>query len=142
LFGWISTYASLIPVVGETFMRLRSYLIMSPILRGGVADANSTSPALKREMYRIGNRSGTIAPSSACCENAESWERAQQDYGRITVPVLLIWGGQGLVAAFRTRAHPLAHSQCRDGTVEGGGHFLPLDRPRELSELLIRFAGP
>jgi pimeloyl-ACP methyl ester carboxylesterase len=26
-------------------------------------------------------------------------------------------------------------------TVEDGGHFLPLDRPKELQELIIRFAG-
>jgi pimeloyl-ACP methyl ester carboxylesterase len=26
-------------------------------------------------------------------------------------------------------------------TITGGGHFLPLDRPHELSQLLIRFAG-
>jgi len=26
-------------------------------------------------------------------------------------------------------------------TVEDGGHFLPLDRPQELSELIIRFAA-
>jgi pimeloyl-ACP methyl ester carboxylesterase len=25
-------------------------------------------------------------------------------------------------------------------TVENGGHFLPLDRPRELTELIVRFA--
>jgi pimeloyl-ACP methyl ester carboxylesterase len=26
-------------------------------------------------------------------------------------------------------------------TIAGGGHFLPLDRPRELSELIAGFAG-
>jgi pimeloyl-ACP methyl ester carboxylesterase len=26
-------------------------------------------------------------------------------------------------------------------TVKGGGHFLPLDRPRELTEAIIRFAA-
>jgi hypothetical protein len=26
-------------------------------------------------------------------------------------------------------------------TLERGGHFLPLDRPRELQELIVRFAG-
>jgi hypothetical protein len=26
-------------------------------------------------------------------------------------------------------------------TVKGGGHFLPLDRPRELLELISGFAG-
>jgi pimeloyl-ACP methyl ester carboxylesterase len=141
LFGWISTYASLIPVIGETFMRLRSYPIMSPILRGGVADANSISPALMREMYRIGNRSGHYRAFISLLRNAESFELAQRDYGRINMPVLLIWGDKDWSRpSERERTRSLIPNVVMK-TVEGGGHFLPLDRPRELSELLIRFAG-
>ena len=39
LFGGIVTYASLLPVIGETVMRLRNFLIMRAVLNGGVADA-------------------------------------------------------------------------------------------------------
>src|SRR4029078_11680743 len=56
LFGAFVTYASLVPVVGETVMRLENSLIMNAVLRGGVADANSIPPALLKEMYLVGNR--------------------------------------------------------------------------------------
>jgi pimeloyl-ACP methyl ester carboxylesterase len=50
LFGAFVTYASLVPVIGETVMRLRNSLIMNAVLRGGVADANSIPPALLKEI--------------------------------------------------------------------------------------------
>ena len=58
LLGWMVTYASLIPVIGETVMRLRNFIIMKAVLRGGVADPESISPALLKEMYAVGNRPG------------------------------------------------------------------------------------
>jgi pimeloyl-ACP methyl ester carboxylesterase len=90
----MTTYASLVPIVGETVMRLRSFTIMSPILRGGVADPSSISPALMAEMYRVGNRPWHYRAFISLIRNAESFELAQKDYGRIAVPALLIWGDQ------------------------------------------------
>jgi pimeloyl-ACP methyl ester carboxylesterase len=46
IIGWLVTYAALIPIVGETVMRLRNFLITKAILNGGVADAQSIPPAL------------------------------------------------------------------------------------------------
>jgi pimeloyl-ACP methyl ester carboxylesterase len=141
LFGWMSTYASLIPVVGETFMRLRSAAIMSAVLRGGVADSRSISPALMAEMYRVGNRPWHYRAFISLLRNAESWELAQEDYGRIGVPVLLIWGDRDWSRPVERECTRSLIPNVEMKTVAGGGHFLPLDRPRELSELLIRFAG-
>jgi pimeloyl-ACP methyl ester carboxylesterase len=141
LFGWISTYASLIPVIGETWMRLRSFMIMSPILRGGVADPKSISPALMAEMYRVGNRPRHYRAFISLLRNAESFELARNDYGRINVPVLLIWGNKDWS---RPPERELTHSLIPNAvvkTIADGGHFLPLDRPQELSELLISFVS-
>jgi pimeloyl-ACP methyl ester carboxylesterase len=141
LFGWISTYASLIPVIGETWMRLRSIMIMSPVLRGGVADPKSISPALMAEMYRVGNRPRHYRALISLLRNAESFELARKDYGRINVPVLLIWGNKDWS---RPPERELTHSLIPNAvvkTIADGGHFLPLDRPQELSQLLISFVS-
>jgi hypothetical protein len=66
LFGWIVTYASLIPFIGETVMRLRNFLIMRAVLRGGVAEAKSIPPALLKEMYLVGIAQAITALFSAC----------------------------------------------------------------------------
>jgi hypothetical protein len=56
--GWLITYASLIPVIGEKVMRLRNFIIMKAALRGGVADSKSIPPVLLKEMYVVGSRRG------------------------------------------------------------------------------------
>ena len=60
LAGWLVNYASLLPVIGETVTRLRNFLIVSAVFRGGVADANSIPPALMKEMYAVGSSPGAL----------------------------------------------------------------------------------
>jgi pimeloyl-ACP methyl ester carboxylesterase len=141
LFGWLVTYASLLPVIGETVMRLRNSLIMGAVLRGGVADANSIPPALMQEMYLVGNRAGHYRAFLSLLRNAQSWEMATKDYGRIEVPVLLIWGDRDW-----TRPPEREHDRSLIQGVEmktfaPGGHFLALDRPQELTQSIVRFVG-
>jgi pimeloyl-ACP methyl ester carboxylesterase len=141
LFGWMTTYTSLIPVVGETIMRLRSFAVMRPILQGGVADPASISEALMAEMYRVGNRPRHYRAFISLIRSAQSFELAQQDYGRIHVPVLLVFGDKDWSRpAERERTRSLIPNAVMK-TVGDGGHFLPLDRPRELSAVIADFAG-
>jgi pimeloyl-ACP methyl ester carboxylesterase len=141
LFGWLVTYASLLPVIGETVMRLRNSLIMGAVLRGGVADAKSIPPALMQEMYLVGNRPGHYRAFLSLLRNAQSWETATKDYGRIEVPVLLIWGERDW-ARPPEREHDRTLIEGVDmKTFAPGGHFLALDRPQELTQSIVRFAG-
>src|SRR6476659_11196383 len=71
-FGWLVTYAALLPVVGETVMRLRNSFIIGAVLRGGVADASSIPPALMQEMYLVGNRPGHYRAFLSLLRNAAS----------------------------------------------------------------------
>ena len=72
--------------------------------------------------------------------NGASWEAAAKDYRRIEIPVLLVWGDHDW-ARKEVREHDRALIPSVEMvTVEKGGHFLPLDRPGELTELIVRFA--
>ena len=107
----------------------------------GVVDPNSISPALMAEMYRVGDRPWHYRAFISLMRNAESWEAAQNEYGRIGVPVLLIYGDRDWSRpAERERTRALIPGATMK-TIAGGGHFLPLDRPQELSEMIIGFAG-
>jgi pimeloyl-ACP methyl ester carboxylesterase len=56
--GWMITATSDIPILGETVMRLRNFIIMKAVLRGGVANPHSIPPELLKDMYEVGNRRG------------------------------------------------------------------------------------
>src|SRR3990170_4271533 len=121
--GSIVTYASLIPFIGETVMRLRNFLIMRAVLRGGVAEAKSIPPALLREMYLVGNRPGHYRAFLSLLRNAASWETATKDYGRIEIPVLLIWGDRDWARPSERAWRPLPGARSAAG-IEQGDHPL------------------
>jgi pimeloyl-ACP methyl ester carboxylesterase len=122
-------------------MRLRNFIIMKAVLNGGVADPKSIPPALMKEMYLVGNRPGHYRAFLSLLRNAESWETATKDYGHIDIPVLLIWGDRDWARPSEREHDRALIKTVETATLAPGGHFLPLDRPRELTEAIIRFAG-
>ena len=123
-------------------MRLRNFIIMKAVLRGGVANPESIEPELLKEMYEVGNRRGHYRAFISLLRNAASWEAATDTYRNIDVPVCLIWGEKDW-STRRERERDLSLLPlAQTATIDNGGHFLPLDRPRELQELIVRFAAP
>jgi pimeloyl-ACP methyl ester carboxylesterase len=56
-------------------------------------------------------------------------------------PVLLIWGDKDWARpSERERTRTLIPGVVTE-TIANGGHFLSLDHPQELQQLVIRFAG-
>ena len=141
LAGWLVTYASLVPFAGETVNRLRNFLIVSAVFRGGVADANAIPPALMKEMYAVGSRPGHYRAFISLLRNAASWEQAAKDYRRIAISVLLIWGDRDWATPEEREHDRSLIPGVEMTTLERGGHFLPLDRPKELLVQIFRFAG-
>jgi pimeloyl-ACP methyl ester carboxylesterase len=139
--GWLITYASLVPVIGETVNRLRNFVIMKAVLRGGVADPKSIPPALMQEMYAVGNRRGHYRAFISLLRNGASWEAATKDYGRIAMPVLLVWGDRDWARPSERQRTRSLIAGAEMKTVEQGGHFLPLDRPGDVVQLITSFAS-
>jgi len=141
LLGWMITMTSQVPLLGETVMRLRHFIIMKAVLRGGVANPESIRPPLLKEMYEVGNRHGHYRAFISLLRNGASWEAATKVYAHINVPVLLVWGDQDW-----SRSSEREHDRglipgAQVATIANGGHFLSLDCPRELNELIIQFAA-
>src|SRR5262249_22955245 len=141
LLGWMITVTSDIPVIGETVMRLRNFIIMKAVLRGGVADPKSIPPALLQEIYEVGNRPGHYPAFISLLRTASSWEVATKTYGDIDVPVRLVWGEKDWASPSEREHDRSLLSGAQMVTVENGGHFLSLDRPDAVIEQLKTVAG-
>lgn len=141
MLGWVLTCASLVPFIGETFMRLRNPMVVNSVLRGCVADPESISPALMNEMYLVGNRAGHYRAFISLLRYSPSWEEATKDYGQITIPVLLIWGSEDWARPSEREHDRKLVPAAKMVTVDGGGHFLALDRPQAVVAYMKDFIG-
>lgn len=139
--GWMITLTSDIPLIGETVMRLRNFAIMKAVLQGGVANPRSIPPMLLKEMYQVGNRPGHYRAFISLLRNAPSWEAATKVYEHINIPVCLIWGDKDWARSSEREHERRLLPGAQVATIENAGHFLPLDRPQELDELIVRFSS-
>ncbi|MEP6850996.1 MAG: alpha/beta hydrolase, partial [Acidobacteriota bacterium] len=134
--GAMITYTALVPILGETVMRLRNFIIMKAVLNGGVANSKSIPGVLMKEMYDVGNRPGHYRAFARLLRNSKSWQSATEIYGNIQLPVHLMWGAQDW-SKLNDREHDRELIPgARVVTIENGGHFLPLDRPDAIIEQL------
>lgn len=120
-----------IPVVGDTFMRLRSPLVQRPIFRGGLNRKASLPQALGREMYLVGNRRGHHQAFLSLMRHSKGWEDARREYGAIDRPVLLLYGDHDWSRPTERAADARDIPGAQLRTVAGAGHFLSLDAPSE-----------
>ena len=134
LLGWMIVMSSRIPVVGETIMRLRSFVIMKAVLRGGVANSESIPRELLKEMYEVGNRPRHYRAFISLLRNASSWEEATKEYGNASVPIRLVWGEKDWAHTNERKHDSQLIPRAETATIDSGGHFLPLDQPNALVE--------
>jgi pimeloyl-ACP methyl ester carboxylesterase len=130
--GRVAVTLARVPVAGETFMRLRSQFLIKTVLMGGVSRPSSIDPRLMKEMYLVGNRPGHYRGFVRLLRNAASWERARSGYGNIDVPALMVWGAEDWACPDERRVDESLVPGVHEVTVEGGGHFLPLDAPDDV----------
>lgn len=140
LFGRMIVATALLPVVGETVMRLRNFMIVKTILLGGVADPMHFPQDLLREMNDVGNRRGHYRAFLSLLRNAASWEAATGTYRNIRIPAVLVWGDKDWARVSEREHDRDLIPNVRMVMVDNAGHFLPLDQPKELQGLITAAA--
>jgi len=123
-----------VPVLGATIMRLRNRYVSDRIFEGGLASPKA------EELYKVGARPGHYRGFLSLLAHERLWPKARNEYASIKVPVLLVYGEHDwapLVERERTR---LLIPSVATEIVGNGSHFLSLDRPRELQNLIVGFA--
>lgn len=133
--------SALIPVLGATFMRFRNRMVEKWIFEGGVAEASAIPPQFLEELFLVGTRPGHYKAFLSLLRHAHLWDRAHEHYSAINIPVLLVYGDRDWSRPSERETTLRRTAGARMETVVNGGHFLSLDRPRELEQLITGFAG-
>jgi pimeloyl-ACP methyl ester carboxylesterase len=129
-----------IPVLGDTVMRLRNPLVEGKVLEGGVANATALPQTFREEVFRTGERPGHYRAFLNLIRHMPLWRKTHEVYGRIRVPVLLVYGDQDWSRPAERQATLREIPGARLVMVENGGHFLPLDQPEAVIQQIRTFA--
>ena len=111
-------------------MRLRNSMVMRKVLEGGVVNPSALPTPFTDEVTRVGDRPGHYQAFLNLVRHLPLWRKAHAVYGRIKVPVLLVYGDRDW-----------AREAERQETLENGGHFLTFDQPETVVEHIRAFAG-
>lgn len=128
------------PLVGSTVQRLRQYQIFQKVIEGGVSRKGALPPTLLREMYEIGNRPGHYRAFMSLVAHWPEWEQVRAEYNQIDVPVLLVYGDHDWSRPEERETNQQAIPGARMTVVKDSGHFLTLDAPEALTQLIRNFA--
>jgi pimeloyl-ACP methyl ester carboxylesterase len=139
--AWLTFNLTRVPVLGETVMRLRNRFIEQRILQGGVANPEAITPGFGGQVRASGLRPGHYRAFLNLLRHAHMWDEARQRYGEIKVPVLVIYGDHDWSRQDERRRTVEAIPLAKVETVANGGHFLSLDQPERLAELIKSFTG-
>jgi pimeloyl-ACP methyl ester carboxylesterase len=139
--SWLTFNLAKVPVLGETVMRLRNRFIEKRILQGGVANPEAITPGFGEQVRASGFRPGHYRAFLNLLRHAHMWDDARQRYGEINLPVLVIYGDQDWSRQEERRRTVQAIPGATVETVAHGGHFLSLDRPERLAELVKSFTS-
>ncbi len=131
----------MIPVLGDTVMRFRNRIVERPIFEGGVAEPDAIPAPLLEELYIVGTRPGHYKAFLSLLRNAHKWDEAHVRYPDVRTPVLLVYGEHdwSKPSERESTLHDIPGAKMQ--TVAGGGHFLSLDRPREVEQSITEFAA-
>jgi pimeloyl-ACP methyl ester carboxylesterase len=141
--GWASLTFNLarVPILGETVMRLRNQFIEQRILQGGLVNSKAITPGFGAQVRASGLRPGHYRAFLNLLRHAHMWDEARQRYGEINVPVLVIYGDQDWSRQEERQRTVQAIPKAKVETVANGGHFLSLDQPERLAELIKSFTA-
>jgi pimeloyl-ACP methyl ester carboxylesterase len=140
--AWLTFNLARVPVFGETVMRLRNRFIEQRILQGGVADPVAITPGFGVQVRASGLRQGHYRAFLNLLRHGYLWDEARERYGEITVPVLVVYGDRDWSREDERQRTVQAIPGAKVETVANGGHFLSLDQPARLAELIKSFAVP
>jgi pimeloyl-ACP methyl ester carboxylesterase len=130
-----------VPFLGAIVRRVQPYPAVKRIFQGGVYRRDSFPAALLRELYAAGKEPGHGRAFTQLVGHWPSWERARAEYGKIALPVLLLYGDHDWSHEDEREADRQAIPGARMKVVDNAGHFLALDAPGAFVQAVTELAA-
>ncbi len=128
-----------IPFLGEAVMRMRNDVVERKLFEGGVTDPAALSDSFFKELVNSGNRQGHARGFISLLRQAHHWQDARQNYPNISMPVLLIYGDNDWAPEHERQQTISLIPDLHSTVVENGRHFLTLDQPQKVAQLIADF---
>jgi pimeloyl-ACP methyl ester carboxylesterase len=125
------------PVIGPIGARLENRQLLKRVLRGGLHDPSQLPDHYLDELHRVGRRRGYPTVSRAIYRNLESLIAAREWYGRINVPVTLVYGDQDWSRPSDRQANIESVPGVREIVLRETGHFAALEAPDDWARILL-----
>jgi pimeloyl-ACP methyl ester carboxylesterase len=129
-----------VPILGGMVWRMRWKGAFATIIKGSVHDDESLPPDLVHEMHLVGNRRRHYAAFMSLVAHFPQWEDLRRQYGRIEIPVLLVYGEHDWSHPWEREANQRLIPGADMVSVPRAGHLLSLDNPEGTIGAVRRFA--
>ena len=128
--------AVLAPGVGPVAARQEPKPVLRRILQGGLGDKSALRPDYLDELLQVGTRPGYPTVARAVYQNLPSLIAARSRYGEVKAPVHLVYGEHDWSRRSDREANRGLLPAADFTEVPGAGHFVSVERPDVLADLL------
>lgn len=128
--------AVLAPGVGPVVAGLEPRPVLGRILRGGLGDKSALRADYVDELLQVGGRPGYATVARAVYQSLPSLVAARSRYPGIKAPVHLVYGEKDWSRPSDRAADKELLPAADFVQVPGAGHFIALERPDVLADLL------
>ena len=127
----------LAPGIGPTFAAAEPKPIMAAILRGGLGDKSALRDDYLDELLRVGQREGYPTVARAIYGNLPTLIAARSLYADVTAHIDVVYGEHDWSRRSDRDANRQLLRSAQFTDVPGAGHFIALERPDVLAEVLL-----
>ncbi|MFD8719127.1 alpha/beta fold hydrolase [Streptomyces sp. NPDC059629] len=126
----------LTPGVGPVVARLENKAVLSGILQSGLTDKTALHTDYVDELLQVGSRPGYPAVARAVYQNLPSLIAARSRYAEVKAPVHLVYGENDWSRQSDRDANKELLPDAEFTQLPGASHFIALERPDVLADLL------
>lgn len=130
-----------LPVIGPVVTRMENKPVLGIVMRGGLRDGSRLPAHYLDELRRVGRRPGYARVAREVFRNVDSMIAARALYGRVTVPVTLIYGDHDWSRMPEREANLALLRGSPSISLPDTGHFAVLEQPARVAEILLDDSG-